>query len=274
MDKTQPIGVFDSGYGGLTVLGELRKIMPQYDFYYLGDNARSPYGKRSFRVVYEYTLQAVRKLFDMGCQLVILACNTASAKALRSIQQNDLPGIDPKRRVLGIIRPSVEEIGELTKSRNIGIFATSGTVASLSYPLEIRKLYSDINVWQQACPMWVSLVENNEHQGDGADYFVKKYINSLLSQNSNIDLVILACTHYPLLMNKIKQYMPSHISVISQGKIVALSLVDYLKRHPEMDIRCSKNAQCRFFTTEQPKVFMEIAGNFCKNACDVEHVVL
>ncbi len=272
MNKANPIGVFDSGYGGLTVLSELVKAMPEYDFYYMGDNARSPYGTRSFKVVYEYTLQAVRKLFDMGCSLVILACNTASAKALRSIQQNDLPKIDPNRRVLGIIRPSVEEIAKFTTSNNVGILATSGTVASLSYPLEIRKLYPQIKVWQQACPMWVSLVENDEHRGAGADYFVEKYVNLLLAQNENIDSVILACTHYPLLLEKIKKYIPNNISIISQGKIVANSLIDYLKRHPEMDCKCSKNSKLQFFTTEQPEIFMDIAKTFCNAVDNVEHI--
>ncbi len=274
MSKSYPIGVFDSGYGGLTVLSELLKELPQYDFYYLGDNARSPYGTRSFKVVYEYTLQAVNKLFGMGCRLVILACNTASAKALRSIQQNDLPHIDPTRRVLGIIRPSVEELEKLTHTNNIGILATSGTVVSKSYPLEIKKLYPQINVWQEACPMWVPLVENNEYTGEGADYFVKKYINSLLLQNPDIDAIILACTHYPLLLEKIKKYVPNHISVVSQGNIVAKSLKDYLKRHPEIDVRCSKNSQRKFFTTEQADIFVEVAKTFCENVIEVEHTHL
>ncbi len=272
MKKSYPIGIFDSGYGGLTVLSELLEELPQYDFYYLGDNARSPYGTRSFKVVYEYTLQAVNKLFDMGCRLVILACNTASAKALRSIQQNDLPHIDHSRRVLGIIRPSVEELEKLSNTKNVGILATSGTVVSKSYPLEVNKLYPQINVWQEACPMWVPLVENNEHKGEGADYFVKKYINSLLLQNADIDTIVLACTHYPLLLDKIKKYVPNHIAVISQGKIVAKSLKDYLKRHPEIEVKCSKNAKRRFFTTEQADVFVEVANTFCKGVIEVEHI--
>ncbi len=272
MQKSFPIGVFDSGYGGLTVLSELLKELPEYDFYYFGDNARSPYGTRSFKVVYNYTLQSVNKLFDMGCQLVILACNTASAKALRSIQQKDLPKIDANRRVLGIIRPSVEELFKLSKTNKVGILATSGTVASESYPLEIKKLYPYIDVYQEACPMWVPLVENNEHKGTGADYFVEKNIKSLLANSADIDTLILACTHYPLLLDKIKKYVPNHISVISQGKIVAASLKDYLKRHPEMDIRCSKNGKRKFFTTEQPEVFKEIARTFCDNIYSVEHI--
>lgn len=272
MKKQYPIGVFDSGYGGLTVLSELIETLPQYDFYYLGDNARTPYGTRSFEVVYNYTLQAVVKLFDMGCRLVILACNTASAKALRSIQQNDLPKIDSQRRVLGIIRPSVEEVDKLSKSKNIGILATNGTIKSESYILEIKKLFPHIKVWQEACPMWVPLVENNEHTNEGADYFVEKNIKSLLLQNKNIDSIILACTHYPLLMDKIRKYVPQHISIVSQGKIVANSLKDYLKRHPEIDDKCSKNGICKFFTTEQANVFIERANIFKNNIQSVEHI--
>ncbi len=274
MQKSYPIGVFDSGYGGLTILQELMKEMPEYDFYYLGDNARSPYGTRSFRVVYEYTLQAVTRLFDMGCRLVILACNTASAKALRSIQQNDLAKIDPNRRVLGIIRPSVEEVDKLSRSKNIGILATNGTVVSESYPLEIKKLFPHIRVWQEACPMWVPLVENGEYDKPGADYFIEKNIKSLLSKSDNIDAIILACTHYPLLMSKIREYVPKDISIISQGKIVAESLKDYLKRHPEMDEKCSKNHARKFFTTEQAEVFIDKANIFCNSINNVEHINL
>ncbi len=274
MQKTYPIGVFDSGYGGLTILNELMENLAQYDFYYLGDNARSPYGTRSFKVVYEYTLQAVKKLFDMGCRLVILACNTASAKALRTIQQNDLAKIDPNRRVLGIIRPSVEEVDKLSNSKNIGILATNGTVVSESYPLEIKKLFPHIKVWQEACPMWVPLVENGEYDKPGADYFIEKNIKSLLSKNDSIDAVILACTHYPLLIDKIKKYIPENISIISQGKIVADSLKDYLKRHPEIDEKCSKKSIRKFFTTEQTEVFTEKANIFCNNIYDVEHICI
>jgi len=273
-DNKFPIGVFDSGYGGLTVLSEFFKELPDYDFYYLGDNARSPYGTRSFETVYNYTLQAVKKLFEMGCQLVILACNTASAKALRSIQQNDLPKIDPSRRVLGVIRPSVEAIGAYTKTNQIGVLGTNGTVVSNSYPLEIKKIFPEIIVYQEACPMWVPLVENNEHHGDGADYFIEKNIKSLLNQQNHIDTIILGCTHYPLLIEKIKKYVPEHISIISQGKIVADSLKDYLRRHPEMDERCSKNGKHKFFTTESPEIFTQRAKVFCDQLSAVEHIDL
>lgn len=222
-----PIGVFDSGYGGLTILNKIREILPEYDYIYLGDNARTPYGTRSFEIVYEFTLQAVNKLFELGCHLVILACNTASAKALRSIQMNNLPKIDPERRVLGVIRPTVECIGNITQSRHIGILATAGTIKSESYPLEVHKLYPDIQVNGVACPMWVPLVENNEAQNEGADYFIRKYINQLLQKDSQIDTVILGCTHYPLLLPKIQQYIPDNIRVIAQGEYVAESLKDY-----------------------------------------------
>ena len=223
-----PIGVFDSGYGGLTILNKIRERLPEYDYIYLGDNARTPYGTRSFEIVYEFTLQAVNKLFELGCHLVILACNTASAKALRSIQMNNLPKIDPERRVLGVIRPTVECIGNITQSRHIGILATAGTIKSESYPLEVHKLYPDIQVNGVACPMWVPLVENNEAQNEGTDYFIRKYINQLLQKDSQIDTVILGCTHYPLLLPKIQQYIPDNIRVIAQGEYVAESLKDYL----------------------------------------------
>ncbi len=272
--KISPIGVFDSGYGGLTVLSEFFETLPAYDFYYLGDNARSPYGPRSFDTVYAYTLQAVKKLFDMGCHLVILACNTASAKALRSIQQIDLPGIDPSKRVLGVIRPSVEAIGTYTKTNHIGILGTTGTVISNSYPLEIKKIHPKIEVTQEACPMWVPLVENNEHNSPGADYFIEKNINSLLLKNNQIDTIILACTHYPLLIKKIKKYVPEHINIVSQGQIVAQSLKDYLQRHPEMDNKCGKNGIRRFFTTESTEIFMERAQLFCTQIENIEHIEL
>ena len=213
-----PIGVFDSGYGGLTILNKIREALPEYDYVYLGDNARTPYGTRSFEIVYEFTLQAVNKLFEMGCHLVILACNTASAKALRSIQMNDLPGIDPERRVLGVIRPTVECIGDITQSRHIGVLATAGTIKSESYPLEIHKLFPDIQVSGMACPMWVPLVENNESQNEGADYFIRKYINQLLSKDPEIDTMILGCTHYPILLPKIQEYTPKHIRIVAQGE--------------------------------------------------------
>ena len=269
-----PIGVFDSGYGGLTILDKIREVLPEYDYIYLGDNARAPYGTRSFEVVYEFTRQAVNKRFDMGCHLVILACNTASAKALRSIQMNDLPGIDPARRVLGVIRPTVECVGEISKNQHIGVLATAGTIKSESYPLEIHKLFPEIQVSGTACPMWVSLVENNESQDEGADYFIRKYINQLLSKDPQIDTVILGCTHFPILLPKIRQYIPEHISVIAQGEYVAESLKDYLKRHPEMDAKCTKNGNCQFYTTEAEEKFSESASTFLKQQISVKHITL
>ena len=269
-----PIGVFDSGYGGLTILDKIREVLPEYDYIYLGDNARTPYGTRSFEVVYEFTRQAVNKLFDMGCHLVILACNTASAKALRSIQMNDLPQIDPARRVLGVIRPTVECVGEISKNQHIGVLATAGTIKSESYPLEIHKLFPEIQVSGTACPMWVSLVENNESQDEGADYFIRKYIDQLLSKDPQIDTVILGCTHFPILLPKIRQYIPDHISVIAQGEYVAESLKDYLKRHPEMDAKCTKNGNCQFYTTEAEEKFSESASTFLKQQINVKHITL
>ena len=269
-----PIGVFDSGYGGLTILDKIREVLPEYDYIYLGDNARAPYGTRSFEVVYEFTRQAVNKLFDMGCHLVILACNTASAKALRSIQMNDLPPIDPARRVLGVIRPTVECVGEISKNQHIGVLATAGTIKSESYPLEIHKLFPEIQVSGTACPMWVSLVENNESQDEGADYFIRKYIDQLLSKDPQIDTVILGCTHFPILLPKIRQYIPDHISVITQGEYVAESLKDYLKRHPEMDAKCTKNGNCQFYTTEAEEKFSESASTFLKQQISVKHITL
>ena len=259
-----PIGIFDSGYGGLTIFEKIKNLMPEYDYIYLGDNARTPYGTRSFEVVYEFTLQAVEKLFELGCPLVILACNTASAKALRTIQQNNLPEIDPTRRVLGVIRPTAETVGTLTKSRHVGILATSGTIKSHSYLMEIQKLFPDITVTGEACPMWVPIVENDEYHSEGADYFVKKHINSLLEKDPQIDTLILGCTHYPLLMEKIQQFTPSHIQIIAQGEYVAHSLRDYLNRHPEMDQRCSKHGSSRFLTTESKLKFEESASIFLK----------
>ena len=269
-----PIGVFDSGYGGLTILDKIREVLPEYDYIYLGDNARAPYGTRSFEVVYEFTRQAVNKLFDMGCHLVILACNTASAKALRSIQMNDLPQIDPARRVLGVIRPTVECVGEISKNQHIGVLATAGTIKSESYPLEIHKLFPEIQVSGTACPMWVSLVENNESQDEGADYFIRKYIDQLLSKDPQIDTVILGCTHFPILLPKIRQYIPEHVSVIAQGEYVAESLKDYLKRHPEMDAKCTKNGNCQFYTTEAEEKFSESASTFLKQQISVKHITL
>ncbi|MBD8003109.1 glutamate racemase [Phocaeicola faecium] len=269
-----PIGVFDSGYGGLTILSKFRELLPQYDYLYLGDNARTPYGTRSFEVVYEFTLQAVRRLFELGCPLVILACNTASAKALRSIQQNDLPYLDPTRRVLGVIRPTVECIGEITHTRHVGLLATSGTVKSESYPLEIRKLFPDIKVTGVACPLWVPLVENNEADSEGADYFVRKYIDTLLCKDPEIDTIILGCTHYPLLLNKIRQFTPPHIRLVTQGEYVSRSLKDYLFRHPEMDECCLKNARCEFLTTESVEKFRESASLFLHQDVHVRSITL
>ncbi len=269
-----PIGVFDSGYGGLTILSQMRERMPEYDFLYLGDNARTPYGTRSFEVVYEFTSQAVRTLFDMGCQLVILACNTASAKALRTIQQIDLPKIDPRKRVLGIIRPTVEYLGDITSTRHVGILATSGTIKSQSYPLEIKKLFPDITVSGEACPMWVPLVENNEAQSEGTDYFVGRHIDNLLAKDNMIDTIILGCTHYPILYDKIRRHTPEHIKVITQGEYVGRSLMNYLERHPEMDALCTKQGTCRFLTTESVEIFRQYASIFFDNDIDVKSVAL
>ncbi len=269
-----PIAIFDSGYGGLTILESIRQELPEYDYIYLGDNARTPYGSRSFDVVYEYTLEAVKKLFSLGAHLVILACNTASAKALRTIQQNDLPGIDPQRRVLGVIRPSVEVVGDYTKTNHVGIVGTLGTVLSNSYPLEINKIAPDIVVQQEACPMWVSLVENSEFNEEGADYFVEKNIKSLFEKDSKIDTLILGCTHYPLLLPKILKYTPAGVKVISQGEIVSKSLCDYLFRHPEMEVKCSKGGDVKFYTTEHPDKFRQTAGIFFHGDITVDHLEL
>jgi len=257
-----PIGVFDSGYGGLTVLKELVEELPAYDFLYLGDNARAPYGNRSFESVYAFTLQCVKYLFDEGCHLVILACNTASAKALRTIQQNDLPTIDASRRVLGVIRPTAEMIGRITYTNQVGIFATAGTVNSASYVLEIEKFFPRISVYQEACPMWVPLVENNEIDTPATDYFVQRHINQLLSQSGEIDTIILGCTHYPLLIPKIREFVPPHITILQQGEVVAKSLKDYLERHPEIDAVCSKNEKLRFLTTDSSENFDKQAEVF------------
>ncbi len=269
-----PIGIFDSGYGGLTILHGIRQLLPQYDFMYLGDNARAPYGTRSFDVVYEFTLQAVEKLFGMGCHLVILGCNTASAKALRTIQQNDLPRIDPERRVLGIIRPTAEVIGNLTKTRHVGIFATEGTIKSESYNLEIQKLWPDIHVSGVACPFWVPLVEYNEADSPGADYFVKKRIDQLMRLDPEIDTVILGCTHYPILLPKIHKYIPRGVRIVAQGEYVADSLKDYFERHPEIDRKCSKGGTVKYFTTENPDKFRESAQLFLHEPVEVERIDL
>ncbi|MGM9869202.1 MAG: glutamate racemase [Sodaliphilus sp.] len=274
LHTSAPIGVFDSGFGGLSILKEIRKVMPQYDYIFLGDNARAPYGSRSFTLVYEYTLQAVKYLFSQGCSLVILACNTASAKALRTIQQRDLPNIDNTKRVLGVIRPTVEKVGEISHNGNIGIFATPATIQSESYNIEIGKMYPKFQVYGHACPMWVPLVENKESDGPGADYFVDKDIKALLQLCPDIDTVILGCTHYPLLVSKIRQFMPAGIEIIEQGGIVAQSLKDYLKRHPEMDQRCSKSGTCQYFTTEDAEKFSEMGSIFVNEPIVASHVTL
>jgi len=262
MQTLGPIGVFDSGYGGLTVLKEIVERLPQYDYLYLGDNARAPYGPRSYDTVYQYTLESVQWFFRQGCHLVILACNTASAKALRTIQQNDLPHIDAEKRVLGVIRPTSEVIGQYSANGHVGILGTVGTIQSGSYPLEIAKFYPELKVFQQACPMLVPLIENNEHTSKGADFFVKEYMDALMKQSEMIDTVLLACTHYPLLLDKIKEYTPADTKIISQGEIVAGSLADYLHRHPEMEAKCSKNGTLEFYTTDSPRDFDNHAGNF------------
>lgn len=269
-----PIGVFDSGYGGLTILHGIRQLLPQYDYLFLGDNARAPYGPRSFDVVYEFTRQAVRKLFEMGCHLVILGCNTASAKALRTIQQNDLPHWDPQRRILGVIRPTAEVIGQLTKNRHVGLLATEGTVRSGSYELEIRKFWPDIRVTGVACPFWVPLVEYNEADSPGADYFVKKRIDELLAKDDAIDTIILGCTHYPILLPKILKYTRPGIRIVPQGEYVANSLQDYFARHPEMELKCTKGASCHYLTTENPERFKEGAQIFLHEQAIVEHIDL
>jgi glutamate racemase len=270
----QPIGIFDSGYGGLTVLKEIAAKLPQYDYLYLGDNARSPYGTRSFETVYEYTLECVKWLFGQGCPLVILACNTASAKALRSIQQNDLKKIDATKRVLGVIRPTTEIIGRFSKTGHIGILATNGTVISNSYPIEIARFYPNISVYQQACPMWVPLVENNEYNSPGADYFIQKNIDELLQQSGNIDTILLACTHYPVLMEKIKKAVPAGITVLSQGEIVANSLQVYLLKHPEINQKCSKSGKISFYTTDSSEDFDSHAAVFYGKPVKSTHITL
>ncbi len=259
-----PIGVFDSGYGGLTVLKQLIKHLPQYDFLYLGDNARTPYGTRSFRVVYEYTLQAVKYLFSQNCPLVIIACNTASAKALRNIQQLDLPGLAPDRRVLGVIRPSVEKVSEITKNGRIGVLGTPGTILSESYPIELQKWSGGkvLSTVQEACPLWVPLVENNEIDSEGAAYFVRKNIENIFRKDNDLDTLILGCTHYPLLIGQIAKFVPENVHIIEQGAVVAERLTDYLYRHPEIDLRLSKNKHIRFQTTESAENFNEKAALF------------
>lgn len=274
MHSKGPIGIFDSGYGGLTVMKEIVKRLPGYDYIYLGDNARAPYGNRSFDTVYRYTLQCVKWFFEQGCPLVILACNTASAKALRTIQQNDLPGLAPLNRVLGVIRPTSEIIGDFSTSGSIGILATNGTVQSKSYLLEIEKFAPHLKVTQEACPMWVPLVENNEYNGKGADYFVKKNIDHLLDQDHEIDTILLACTHYPLLMKKLKRHIPDHVRVLSQGEIVAESLAKYLSAHPEMEERLTTGGQRSFFTTDDEEDFNNHAAVFFGEKISAQHAAL
>ena len=273
-EQKGPIGVFDSGYGGLTILHQVRQLLPQYEYLYLGDNARAPYGPRSFDVVYRFTRQAVLHLFAQGCPLVILACNTASAKALRSIQQNDLPVVDPTRRVLGIIRPTAECIGDLTHTRHIGILATEGTIRSESYELEIHKLFPDIHVTGQICPLWAALVEANEGDSPGADYFVQKRINQLMQRDPEIDTIILGCTHYPLLLGTILKHVPRGVRIVPQGEYVANSLSDYLNRHPEMEKRLLRTGSTRYLTTENPERFKESAMLFLREHVDAENITL
>lgn len=274
MHQPAPIGIFDSGYGGLTVLKEIETRLPQYDYIYLGDNARAPYGSRSFDTVYHYTLECVKWFFDKGCSLVILACNTASAKALRTIQQNDLPQIAPHKRVLGVIRPTAEIIGTFSETGSVGVLATNGTMASESYPMEIGKFFPDLKVYQEACPMWVPLAENNEHTSHGADYFIKKNLHNIFEKGENIDVILLGCTHYPLLKEKIEEYLPVGVRLVSQGGIVAESLADYLHRHPEIEILCSKNGGRDFFTTDSATDFDNHAAIFYGRAVQSKHIDL
>jgi len=268
------IGFFDSGYGGLTILKEVVAKMPEYDYVYLGDNARAPYGSRSFETVYEYTLECVKKLFEMDCELIILACNTASAKALRSIQQKDLPTLAPHKRVLGVIRPTTEIISSYTKTNKVGVLATSGTVSSQSYVIEINKFSPEVEVFQEACPMWVPLIENNEINNEGADYFFKKHIQNLLNKNKEIDTILLGCTHYPLIIDKIKSLVPLNINVIAQGELLANSLHDYLKRHTEIEVKLGKNKKVEFFTTDSTELFDQHAGAFYGAEIKSQHLKL
>ncbi len=274
MSQRNPIGVFDSGYGGLTVLKEIVHQLPQYDYLYLGDSARSPYGNRSFDTVYQYTLQCVKWFFDQGCSLVILACNTASAKALRTIQQNDLPKLAPDNRVLGVIRPTAEIIGQFSETGKVGVLATNGTVASESYPMEIAKFFPALTVIQEACPMWVPLVENNEQHSKGADYFVKKNLGNIFEKGEDIDVILLACTHYPLLKDTIEEYLPVGVKLLSQGEIVAISLADYLQRHPEIEGRCSKEGRRSFYTTDSTTDFDQHATVFFGQEVQSKHLDL
>jgi glutamate racemase len=269
-----PIGVFDSGFGGLTVLRGLVDRLPQYDYLYLGDNARAPYGTRSFDTVYRYTLECVKWLIDQNCPLVILACNTASAKALRSIQQNDLPKMNTRTRVLGVIRPTTEVIGEHSKNNSIGILATQGTVESESYRLEIEKFFPELQITQEACPMWVPLVENNEHNSDGADFFIRQHVENVLKANPRVDTLLLACTHYPLLKDRIEKHLPDGVKLISQSDIVATSLVDYLNRHPEIESVITKDSARKFYTTDAAADFNKKATIFFGEEVVSQHLDL
>ena len=271
---THPIGIFDSGYGGLTVFKSIAALLPEYDYIYLGDNGRAPYGNRSFDTVHQYTKQCVEWFFGMGCPLVILACNTASAKALRTIQQQDLPAMAPDNRVLGVIRPTAEVIGNYTTAGKVGVLGTKGTVTSESYKIEISHFYPQVQVFQQACPMWVPLIENGEYEQNGADYFVQKYLSELMQQDSGIDTILLACTHYPLLLGKIREYLPEHIKVVSQGDIVAHSLADYLQRHPDMNSRLTHNGTTRYFTTDDTIDFDTHGSVFRGAAVQSTHVTI
>jgi glutamate racemase len=270
----RPIGIFDSGFGGLTVLREIEKQLPQYDYLYVGDNARAPYGSRSFETVYEYTLQCVEILFNKGCELIILACNTSSAKALRTIQQKDLIKFGETKRVLGVIRPTTEIIGNYSKTKHVGVFGTSGTINSGSYLVEIKKFFPEVQVHQQACPIWVPLIENNEYNNDGADFFIKKYADELMAQHQDIDAVILGCTHYPLIQEKIKKHLPSQVQLLSQGPIVAESLKNYLIRHPEIEKKCSKLQTVEFYTTDLPETFDKSAKIFYGREIQSRHLSL
>lgn len=270
----QPIGIFDSGFGGLTVLKEIVKELPQYDYLYLGDSARAPYGSRSFETVYEYTLECVKHLFDRGCHLVILACNTASAKALRTIQQKDLPHLAPNKRVLGVIRPTTELIGQFSQSKHVGVLGTQGTVSSGSYLVEIEKFYPELTVKQEACPMWVPLIENNETENPGAEFFIKRHVDALMTKDPKIDAIILGCTHYPLIEKKIKAYLPQGVQLLSQGPIVARGLKDYLQRHPEIEAHCSKGGEVRFLTTDLPETFDKSATLFFGKPVESQHLSL
>lgn len=274
MEKMGPIGVFDSGYGGLTVLNDIQQHLPQYDYLYLGDNARAPYGSRSFDVIYEYTWEAVQALFAAGCSLVILACNTASAKALRSIQQKQLPHFAPEKRVLGVIRPSTEALETYSKNKHVGILATEGTVKSESYIIELQKFAPELTVTQHACPMWVPLVENNQYANAGGTYFIRQDLQAILEKDPAIDTLLLGCTHYPILKNQIEANLPAHIRVISQGKIVANSLASYFERHPEMDEKCSKNGTVTYWTTENAVDFSSKASQLLGQAINAIHIKL